>query len=201
MLQKLKAQRTAERYGREVLKRSLEGQTISHGSCRVSHEKGKRIARRWWASARLENLAGCSPPYRGRMVARDQSRETASRAGREHDRVAVKLLRAVGDRPVRRTEEHREVRGRFHEARCPFEIGACAVEQDVVPDARSSGPARDPSQRSLQLHDDHDRQAGPVLLGEQIGDDDRLILLRRSVVGHKQMTLGDAAQRNGADGI
>ncbi len=100
-----------------------------------------------------------------------------------------------------RTEEHREVRRRFHEARRPFEIGTRAVEQDVIPDARSSGPARDPPQRCFQLDHDHDRQAAPVLLGQQIGGDDRLISLRRSVVGHKEVTVGNAPQRNGGDGI
>jgi hypothetical protein len=35
------------------------------------------------------------------------------------------------------------------------------------------------------------------LLGKQIGGDDRLISLRRSVVGNKEVAVGDAAQRNG----
>ena len=175
---------------------------VPTGATQQLTRKGQRIVRPGRASARSENLAGCAPPYRGRVVAGEQPRETAPRAGREHDRVAVKLLRPLGDRPVGGTEEHREVRRRFHEPRCPFEIGACAVEQDVIPDARSSGPARNPSQRSLQLHHDDDRQARPALLGQEIGSDDRLISLRRSVVGHKEVTVvGNAAQRNGGDGI
>jgi hypothetical protein len=156
-------------------------------------------SRHWRELARLENLARCASADRGRLVAAEQPRETAPGAGA--CRVAVKLLRALGDRPAGGTREHREVRRRFHEARCPLEIGACAVEQDVVPDARSSGPPRDPSPRSLQLHHDHDRQAGPVLPGQQIGGDDRLISLRRCVVDHKDVTVGNTAQRNCRDGI
>lgn len=48
--------------------------------------------------------------------------------GREHDRIAVKLIGAFRDRLTSRTEEHREFRVRFHKSGCPFEIRACSVE-------------------------------------------------------------------------
>ncbi len=99
-----------------------------------------------------------------------------------------------------RTEEHREFGVRFHKSRCPFEIRPCPIEQDVVPHTRSPRPTRNPSQWSLQLHNNGDRQPGPVSLRQQIAGDDRLVSLRRSVVSHKQVTVGNAAQRSGAHG-
>lgn len=98
---------------------------------------------------------------------------------------------------MRRTEQHREFRRCLHEARGPIKLSSRAVEENVVPHARASRKARNPPQRPLQLDHDHDRQTRPVSLGQQVGCDDRLISLRRPVVGDKKMLVCNVAQRSG----
>jgi hypothetical protein len=141
----------------------------------------------------LRNRAGRAPPYRDRVIARQEPGEPAPRAGREHYRVAVEFVCAIEKWTVRRTEQHREFRWRLHEARCPVKLSSRAVEEDVVPHARASGPARNPPQRPLQLDHDHDRQTRPVSLSQQVGCDDRLIALRCAVVGDKTMPVCNVA--------
>ena len=131
------------------------------------------------------------------MIARQEPGEPAPRAGREHHRVAVEFLGAIDKCTVPRTEQHREFRWYFHKARCPVKLSSRTVEQDVVPHARASGPARNPPQRPLQLHHDHDRQTRPVSLSQQVGCDDRLISLRCALVGDKKMLVCNVAQRSG----
>ena len=63
---------------------------------------------------------------------------------------------------MRGAEQDREFGRRVHELLCAFEISACPVQEDVVPDACSSGEARDPAQRLLEQDDNHDRQSCPV---------------------------------------
>lgn len=131
------------------------------------------------------------------MIARQEPGEPAPRAGWEHHRVAVEFLCAIDKCTVPRTEQHREFRWYFHKARCPVKLSSRAVEKDVVPHARASGPARDPPRRPLQLHHDHDRQTRPVSLSQQVGCDDRLISLRCALVGDKKMLVCNVAQRSG----
>ena len=149
----------------------------------------------------MQNHAGRAPPYRDRVIARQEPGEPAPRAGREHHRVAVECLCAIDKCTVPRTEQHREFRWYFHKARCPVKLSSRTVEQDVVPHARASGPARNPSQRPLQLHHDHDRQTRPVSLSQQVGCDDRLISLRCALVGDKKMLVCNVAQRSRERGI
>jgi len=72
-----------------------------------------------------------------------------------------------------------------------LQVGTRPVQEDVVPDSRSSRPARDPAHRPLQLDDDGNRQARPVSLGQKAGSDDRLLPFGGSRVGHKEVLIGN----------
>jgi hypothetical protein len=72
-----------------------------------------------------------------------------------------------------------------------FKISPCPVEKDVVPDSRSSRPAGGPTRRPLQLDDGGNRQPRLVSIGQQAGGDDRLLALGGSVVGDKEVPVGN----------
>ena len=148
------------------------------------------------ASSRLQNVAGCASPYRACVVARQQPSEPASGARWEHDRVAVEFPRAVRDRVARGTEEHCEFRPRLDELCGTLKVSPGSVQKDVIPDAPAAGQPCGKQQPRLQLDDDDDRQVCRVSLGQQIGGNDRLISLRRSIVGNEKVAVRNGIQAN-----
>ena len=139
----------------------------------------------------MQDLARRTPSDRSCAVQSQQPPEAAAGPRREHDRVAVELVRGVGEGALGLPEQDGELRRHRREARSLLKICARAVEEDVVPYPRPPGPAHDPSLGPLQLDDDDDRQARLVSLGQQAGGDDRLVPLGGAVVGDKQVPVGN----------
>ena len=94
-----------------------------------------------------------------------------------------------------RTEEHRQLGRRLHEPGGALKVGPGSVEEDVIPDARPSREPCKPPLLALQLDDDNNRQARRVSLSQQVRSNDRLIPLRRSVVGNEKVVVSDAIER------
>ncbi len=146
----------------------------------------------WSESARLDDLARRAPSDRPGAVASQQPLEVAAGSRREHNRVAVELVRGLGEGALGLPEQDGELRRHRREARSLLKVCARSVEEDIVPYPRPPRPAHDPSLGPLQLDDDDDRQARPVSLSQQAGGDDGLVPLGGAVVGDKQVPVGNS---------
>ena len=97
-------------------------------------------------------------------------------------------------------DQHREFRWCLHEASRPVKVSSRAVEQHVAlhtlvlpgPAAVTHRDSRSSSTTTTIVGRD------AVWLGRQVGRDDRLISLRRPVVGDKKMLIRNVAQRKAA---
>ena len=117
----------------------------------------------------------------------------------EHDRVAAELLGARRERLGLRTEQHRAFGRHVEQALGALEIGARAVEQDVVPNAREHRQTPDAAHRPLERDDGNDRQARAVARGQLAGREQRRVSFRGAVVRHQDVFIGHLGERAYAD--
>jgi hypothetical protein len=76
-----------------------------------------------------------------------------------------------------------------------LEIGAGAVEQDVVPRARQHRHTRDAAHRHLERDDGNDREARAVARGQVIGREQRRVAVRGAVVLDQDVLIGHLGER------
>ena len=117
----------------------------------------------------------------------------------EHDRVAAELLGARRERLGLRTEQHRAFGRHVEQALGALEIGARAVEQDVVPNARQHRQTPDGAHRPLERDDGNDRQARAIARGQLAGREQRRVSFRGTVVRHQDVFIDHVGERAYAD--
>jgi len=113
----------------------------------------------------------------------------------EHDRVAAELRGARRERSGPRTEQHRALGRRVEQLVGAFEIGAGAVEQDIVPDTCQHRQTRDAAHRLLEDDDRDDRKARAVAQCQVTGRKHRRISIRGPVVLDQDVLIGHLGKR------
>ena len=98
-----------------------------------------------------------------------------------------------------RTEQHRAFGRHVEQALGALKIGARAVEQDVVPNARQHRQTPDGAHRPLERDDGNDRQARAVAHSQLAGREQRRVSFRGTVVRHQDVFIGHLGERAYAD--